>query len=100
MVKWHGKIRNAIGNGRDCTDNFRIKYWPSIDPNNYTLTELLEPTMRQFEIENLLPGTKYAFQVNKNRVIVLVLGIIIYFFYTEDINIVSSFSRFLNGTIP
>ena len=65
LVKWHGKIRNAIGNGRDCTDNFRIKYWPSIDPNNYTLTELLEPTMRQFEIENLLPGTKYAFQVNK-----------------------------------
>ena len=65
LITWHGKIRNAKGNGRDCTDNFRIKYWPTIDSNNYTLTELLENTLRQFEIENLLPGTNYAFQVTK-----------------------------------
>ena len=52
-----------IGNGKDCTDNFRVKWWPDNEPNNYTLSKLLEPKVRQFTVAHLMPGTYYGFQV-------------------------------------
>ena len=51
------------GHGRDCTDNFRIKWWKWNHPNDYNLTKLLEPTMRSFVITGLQPNTKYEFEV-------------------------------------
>ena len=52
-----------LGNGKDCTDNFRVKWWPDNEPNNYTLSKLLEPKVRQFTVAHLMPGTYYGFQV-------------------------------------
>ena len=35
VVDWSGVIHNAKGDGRDCTDNFVIKYWLRKSPIKY-----------------------------------------------------------------
>ena len=63
LVNWTGVIFNAKGNGRDCTDNFRVKWWPVNQPSNYSLSQLLDATQRTFKVEGLQQGQSYGFQV-------------------------------------
>jgi len=64
LVDWTDIIYNAGGGqGRDCTDNFRVKWWPSGHHTNYSLSELLPPTDRQFTVRGLQKAKTYAFQV-------------------------------------
>lgn len=65
LVDWSDIIHNAQGQGRDCTDNFRVKWWITRQPSNYNLSALLPPTDRQFTVKGLQRAKTYAFQVNK-----------------------------------
>ena len=65
LVDWSNIIHNAQGQGRDCTDNFRVKWWITRQPSNYSLSALLPPTDRQFTVKGLQRAKTYAFQVNK-----------------------------------
>jgi len=63
LVNWEGKIYNAKGNGRDCTDNFVVKYWRRIYPRGYKMTELLDKSDRQYTLNGLHTNASYAVQV-------------------------------------
>lgn len=63
IVDWNGVIQNAKGDGRDCTDHFVVKYWIRANPTKYIMTEFIESSSRQHQLEGLIPGTPYAIQV-------------------------------------
>ena len=65
VVDWTDVIYNAQGGqGRDCTDNFRVKWWLTRHPSNYSLSELLPSTDRKFIVTGLMQSETYAFQVH------------------------------------
>ena len=65
VVDWTDVIYNAQGGqGRDCTDNFRVKWWLTRHPSNYSLSELLPSTDRKFIVTGLMQSQTYAFQVH------------------------------------
>lgn len=71
VVNWTGAIFNAKGDGRDCTDNFKVKWWPVNQPSNYSMSQLLAPTQRHFRVEALqMEHVDYAFQVNSHFLII------------------------------
>lgn len=58
LVSWDGLVTRP-----ECADQFLVKSWLYLVPNDYKISELLTTDTFSYVVEDLMPGNQYMFQV-------------------------------------
>ena len=57
-VSWNGLVTRI-----DCADNFIVKYWPVMDPSDFTMTSPLTTETLEVDITGIRSRRQYEYQV-------------------------------------
>jgi len=57
-VSWEGLLTR-----KDCADNLMVKYWPVMDPSNYSIAGPVSTDTVEIEMSDIISRREYAYQM-------------------------------------